>query len=1056
MMKSRCSKLTHLWMVILVAAMFLLTPTISYAAAHDTTSDPIIQTSSLSDIPSISLEFNQTMEIEHILEQVSEELMGSYIQELQDFGTRYSYSVKECFEASAYISSIFERNGLNTWYDNFELSGFPQRNVIAELPGKTASNQIFIICAHHDSISNLPYELAPGADDNGSGVAAVLAAAELLSDYEFNHTIRFITWSGEEQGLWGARHYVDEALMSGEDIGGVINLDMIATNPGAGSILVEMDIASNGISDDLANFTEATAEKYQHISFLDIEKTLDQDSSDHAAFWNHYPALMLFEDIFSSDYHQTTDTIDKLNLTYCANITQIAIATLAELAGLNSTDVMPPVLYDAYPINGSWGMADPTISIKASDPSPLNTSNIMLFVNGSLVSHVLTPDINGYIISYNHTPGFADGEIVQCNISVSDMNDNMAQHNWSFTVDSIAPVAPTNLKIQLARIELVKQGLVMNKGASGPDRLGVFAPSVMYLDGEYKMWYTGHDIKYQVMYANSSDGLSWQKHGVVVPYGSLGEEDFGGACHATVVFEVDEYKMWYSGNNGTSYRILLANSSDGLNWVKHGPALDLGSENEMDDAGLHSPTVIKDGGEYRMWYSGTHDSLNNIMYANSTDGLNWSKHGRVLGNSEYGEFDDYEVSGPSIIQSADDYQMWFTGSDRMNGRIIYANSTDGLNWITQGLAVDIGDFGDKDRLSSSDCLAIYHDGELKLWYSGFDGVTWRILYANLTDEDNRTDLVMTWTPSISEDVQYYELTRTHSPTSFWEVGGSVVNETVLATTGDVWSFNLGYIDIIDWTLWVDEGAGGWWNLDPYCSVDPITGEVTMTDGWPLWAGLNIHTWLNYSGNHIIRTLSQVVVENGLGDENLYSYYYKLKVYDRAGNVAECPTMVGKIGRGVDTGWNLVSSPFLAQFPGVDHALSSLNWIDALTYNASNAADHWQTTSIHKPPALNDLTSVQNKMALWVSLPGEEVYAAVGEVGNSSIELDAGWNLISYPYHESRAMQDVLFGLPFNRVEMFSAAAQYNIEVMQGTDMMEPGKGYWVYMTSAATWNIENP
>ena len=167
-------------------------------------------------------------------------------------------------------------------------------------------------------------------------------------------------------------------------------------------------------------------------------------------------------------------------------------------------------------------------------------------------------------------------------------------------------------------------------------------------------------------------------------------------------------------------------------------------------------------------------------------------------------------------------------------------------------------------------------------------------------------------------------------------------------------------------------------------------------------------------------------------------------------------MVGKIGTEVDTGWNLISSPFLSQSPESDHALSSLDWTYVLAYNASNTTNHWLSTSTFKPPEFNDLTTIQDDMALWVLLPGDEVYVAIGEVGDSSIELAVGWNLISYPYHDSRDMEDVFFGLPYDRVEKFSSSAQYNIEVMLSTDLMEPGNGYWVYMSSAATWNIDNP
>ena len=72
------------------------------------------------------------------------------------------------------------------------------------------------------------YDVAPGADDNASGTAAVLEAARVLSQYRFKHTLRFVTFAAEEQGLIGSYYYVAEARSAGTPIGGAINLDMIA------------------------------------------------------------------------------------------------------------------------------------------------------------------------------------------------------------------------------------------------------------------------------------------------------------------------------------------------------------------------------------------------------------------------------------------------------------------------------------------------------------------------------------------------------------------------------------------------------------------------------------------------------------------------------------------------------------------------------------------------------------------------------------------------------------------------------------------------------------
>ena len=117
----------------------------------------------------------------------------------------------------------FTRWGLSVEFHNWTFDDFTDRNVVATLPGTdTSSNAIFIFCAHHDTVA-----ISPGADDDGSGVAAVLATAKILSQYSFNYTIRFITFSGEEDGLYGSYMYAHNASQRGDNIVAVIDADMI-------------------------------------------------------------------------------------------------------------------------------------------------------------------------------------------------------------------------------------------------------------------------------------------------------------------------------------------------------------------------------------------------------------------------------------------------------------------------------------------------------------------------------------------------------------------------------------------------------------------------------------------------------------------------------------------------------------------------------------------------------------------------------------------------------------------------------------------------------------
>jgi uncharacterized repeat protein (TIGR01451 family) len=220
------------------------------------------------------------------------------------------------------------------------MGGTSLDNVEGTLDGwGPGSDTIYIACAHYDSTSNAPYTTAPGADDNASGVAAVLEAARVLSQYRYRHTLRFVTFAGEEQGLFGSFYYVRDAYLAGTDIGGAINLDMVAYDSDDDDV---MEVHAGTRSDSQALGTALLNANATYGLALTPEYITSgaTSASDHARFWSYgYPAILLIEDFqdFNPDYHQTSDTLDKLDLPYATRFVQATVATLAELA-----DIIPP------------------------------------------------------------------------------------------------------------------------------------------------------------------------------------------------------------------------------------------------------------------------------------------------------------------------------------------------------------------------------------------------------------------------------------------------------------------------------------------------------------------------------------------------------------------------------------------------------------------------------------------------------------------------------------------------------------------------------------------
>ena len=244
------------------------------------------------------------------------------------------------------------------------------RNVVAVLPPKatSASKRVFIICAHYDTQAgrepnwNPLASRAPGANNNGTGVAALLEIASLLSQYEYEHTLKFVALGGEELGFLGSRHYIRQALANGnsnddfsnpkrtpasEKIAAVLNLDMLGFNWKSDLVEVITNRESAWISSALT-----IANAWYDIG-LKIRRTQDEfvDISSHKPFWDSgYPAVTLIEsstpwrDSQNYDanpfYHTFRDTVDKVNFELVRKVTQLVLVTVDSLL----TDMFDPTL----------------------------------------------------------------------------------------------------------------------------------------------------------------------------------------------------------------------------------------------------------------------------------------------------------------------------------------------------------------------------------------------------------------------------------------------------------------------------------------------------------------------------------------------------------------------------------------------------------------------------------------------------------------------------------------------------------------------------------------
>ena len=294
--------------------------------------------------------------IHTMMEQVDVDTAVRYVAELSGetstviggepytITTRWTDSGEPISKAIQYVGNHLETTGMDVSYHSWTMATWGgvilnNRNVIGEIPGQTRPDDIFMISAHLDSTSPPANDPAPGADDNASGVAAVLMAADIFSQFDWDCTLRFALWTGEENGIIGSQAYVQDIYEDGEAIAGVLNLDMLAWNtPGSPP---DMDLHARETvigSVEIAQIFTDVIDLYR----LDLNPEIIPDGtnrSDHYRFWQYQmPAILAIEDFtgdandFNPDYHTSQDLVDNFDLIFYEDMVKAAVGSFAHLA----------------------------------------------------------------------------------------------------------------------------------------------------------------------------------------------------------------------------------------------------------------------------------------------------------------------------------------------------------------------------------------------------------------------------------------------------------------------------------------------------------------------------------------------------------------------------------------------------------------------------------------------------------------------------------------------------------------------------------------------------
>ena len=287
--------------------------------------------------------------LQSLVDQVTEARLAEIVLRLQNFQTRYSRS-DSVHRAADWLIAEFDRIGYEP-SDIFQhpfivtIGGnpYPQRNIVVTKLGTTRPNDIIVIGGHYDTTSNQPLVSAPGADDDGSGTAAVVVIAEILAQVDLEATVMFATWAAEEQGWVGSQAWVNYAIGQGYGIDLYMNIDACGYQGDPDNVVKlfsnAQSMAFNTTMRDLClKFTDLAPIFVNPIRF-----------SDHVPFQDAgIPFTYAIEEDITPFIHTPNDLLSTMDMAYYRKIVATNLASIATFAGLiPATGVGEPELAGA-------------------------------------------------------------------------------------------------------------------------------------------------------------------------------------------------------------------------------------------------------------------------------------------------------------------------------------------------------------------------------------------------------------------------------------------------------------------------------------------------------------------------------------------------------------------------------------------------------------------------------------------------------------------------------------------------------------------------------------
>jgi predicted GH43/DUF377 family glycosyl hydrolase len=270
-------------------------------------------------------------------------------------------------------------------------------------------------------------------------------------------------------------------------------------------------------------------------------------------------------------------------------------------------------------------------------------------------------------------------------------------------------------------VRWIREGAALGAGAPAePDGLRALRPWVLREAGDsLRMWYSGHDgTTGRILAAAQRPGGAWERLGVAIDAAFAGDSDQYGVESPSVVRTPGGYLMAYGGFDGEVTRLHMATSGDGRDWTAQGTIMQRGPDEVL---GASHPCLMSTEAGWWLFfcgYDGSRDSRRAaILAAVSPTGASWDRVGVVLApvNGELA------VSHPCVIQVARTFYMFYASDDGNRASIAMATSADGCSWDRHGTVLAASEQGAEAGGVHSPCVVRLQDGSLHMWYAALPG-----------------------------------------------------------------------------------------------------------------------------------------------------------------------------------------------------------------------------------------------------------------------------------------------------------------------------------------------